>query len=408
MLHALLSMLGFWTRAPQPRRTLIFASVTHVWNDLFFALFYPLLPLIKDDLDLSFTEVALLKSVYAGALAAFQVPAGLLAEQVGEFWLLIGGNIWVALGLIGMAAVPSYLFLLAMTLIGGLGGGMQHPPATSMVSRAYDDRGRATAVGTVNFAGDLGKMAAPAIALLVAVNYGWRAAMRTVGVAGIVFMALLAFVRRSVETGAPPAAKTGVRGEDDDATQMGAFVALSGIGFLDSGLRGAALTFLPFIMEDKGMSAGQMLAMLIVVLAGGAIGKYVCGRLSDLYGSLRVIWGTKALTALLLLAILPTPPLALVPLMLVLGIGLNGTSSALYATVASFVPRRRRARMYGSFYTTNEVGTVLAPLFFGRLADLFNIRASMIAMGLATALILPASLPLRKHLTAPAARQSRP
>jgi len=45
-----------------------------------------------------------------------------------------------------------------------------------------------------------------------------------------------------------------------------------------------------------------------------------------------------------------------------LGLGLNGTSSVLSAPVAELIPSHRRARLYGYFYTTNETGTVLAPL----------------------------------------------
>ena len=145
--------LRFWTRAPQARRTLLFASATHVWSDLFFALYAPLLPLIKDDLDLSFTEVGVLRSLYAAASTVLQVPVGFLAERVGEFWLLVGGNVWVALGLIAMSLAPSFAALLGATLLGGLGGGTQHPLASGIVSRAYDTKSRATAVGTCQLRG---------------------------------------------------------------------------------------------------------------------------------------------------------------------------------------------------------------------------------------------------------------
>ena len=92
------------------------------------------------------------------------------------------------------------------------------------------------------------------------------------------------------------------------------------------------------------------------------------------------------------------PMWSMAPLMLVLGIGLNGTSSVLYATVAEFVPARRRARLYGFFYTTNEGGTVIAPLIYGVIADAFSLDTTMVVMGVATAVILPASLALRRHL----------
>ena len=389
------------------RNTLVFASATHVWSDLFFAITVPLLPLIQSDpqLLLTYTQTGLLRSVQNGASAVLQVPAGYLGERVGEFWLLIGGNVWVAAGLVGMAAATTFPLLLTATLIAGLGGGTQHPLATSMVSRSHDARGRSTAVGTVNFAGDLGKLAAPAVTLLLAARYGWRGTLYAVGFAGLAFMALSGLARRAIGSGGRPAATSGGQPvQRRESTDLRAFGTLSGVGFLDSGTRAAALTFLPFVMTDiKGMSDEQVSVMLLFLLAGGAAGKFVCGWLDDRYGSISLIWGTKGLTALLLVASLASPTYAIAPLMLVLGIGLNGTSSVLYATVASFIPSTRRATGYGYYYTATEVGGTLAPIVYGRVADVFSLRAAMIAMGVVTSLILPASLALRGPLRAYAA-----
>ena len=394
-------MFSFITKAPQARRALLFSSVMHVWSDLYFALLIPLLPMIKEDLGLSFKEIGLFRSLFNGATAVFQIPLGLMAETMGEFWLLIGGNIWVAGGLIAMALSPFFMLLLIVSFIGGLGGGAQHPLGSSMVSRAYDDKGRSTAVGTVNFAGDLGKMIAPFVALAVAITFGWRTALVVVGVSGIVFMTLALLTRRSVDIGKPTAVKTELDSATTDGqqTKMGGFVTLSGVGFLDSATRSSSLVFLPFVMEAKGMSSTEFSLMLALLFAGGAVGKFACGWLADRYGSVNVIWGTKGLTAVLLVLSIVTPPLALIPLMIVLGIGLNGTSSVLYAAVADFVPAHRRGRFYGIYYTTNEGGTVIAPLLYGAIADMAGLNVTMVAMGMATIAILPSSLALRKYLT---------
>ena len=77
---------------------------------------------------------------------------------------------------------------------------------------------------------------------------------------------------------------------------------------------------------------------------------------------------------------------------------IGGLPGFVPATVAEFVPPGRRGRFYGFFYTTNEIGTVIAPLAYGFVADLFSLRTTMLAMGAATAAILPASLTLRRHL----------
>ena len=272
-------------------------------------------------------------------------------------------------------------------------------------------------MGTVNFAGDLGKMIAPLVAGLFAVTLGlgWRATFWIVGIAGLAFMFASVFTRRAVDvtepasraaartakSNAPNPAGSAVQNGEERA-RVGAFATLSAVGALDAATRTSALVFLPFVMDANGMSAGQVSAMLFLLFGGGAAGKFVCGWLGDRMSAISLIWATKGLTALgLVVAImLPTPAFTLLiaPLAILIGIGLNGTSSVLYATVANFVPPTKRARYYGWFYTTNEIGTVVAPLAYGLLADALSLNFTMLAMGAATAAILPASLTMRRHL----------
>jgi MFS transporter, FSR family, fosmidomycin resistance protein len=87
----------------------------------------------------------------------------LLAERWGEYALLARGNAWVAAGMLGIAAAGGLPVLLLAVVFGGLGGSVQHPLASAMVARVYGPGRRATALGTLSFAGDLGKMAIPAL-----------------------------------------------------------------------------------------------------------------------------------------------------------------------------------------------------------------------------------------------------
>lgn len=391
-------MLDFVLRAPQSRRTLYFGSVMHIWSDLHFALMFPLLPLIESDMALSFTQVGILRATYSGASAVLQIPAGFLAENMGEFWLLLAGNVWVSIGLVGMALAPAFVLLVVLSFAGGLGGGFQHPLASSMVSRAYDDRGRSTAVGTVNFAGDLGKMLAPPIVTgAIAVNMGWRQLLWIIGLVSLVFMAMSALTRRAVDIGRPKPATVGSSSYGEARTRLSGFVTLSGIGALDSMARVGALTFLPFVLISKDVSQSQAISMLLFVFIGGAAGKFVVGWLGDRFGTVSLVWATKGMTAALIVLALYAPMELMIPLLIALGIGLNGTSSILYATVAEYVPAHRRGRFYGFFYTTNEIGTVAAPICYGIIADAYSLSATMLIMGGATALILPASLLLLTH-----------
>ena len=383
------------------RNTLIFASMTHIWSDLFFVIIVPLLPLIQSDPDLllSYTEAGLFKSVYAASSVVLQIPAGYLATKFGEFWLLIFGNVWVGIGLIGMALTSGYFLLLLLALVAGFGGGTQHPLATSLVSKVYDSNGRSTAVGFVNFAGDIGKLLAPLFSLLCVARFGWRGTLRIVGLFGLVNMVVLATIRPWIKIGGD------VRNEFQDVnidkrekTDLASFGTIGSIGFIDSGIRSAALAFLPFILKDKGLVDNQIFIMLTFLLAGGALGKFLCGWLDDRYGSMFLIWATKFITAVLLVYTLFVPSALLIPLMFVLGIGLNGTSSVLYSLVSLFIPSKNRSVGYGYYYTITESGGTLAPILFGIVADIFNIRKTIMLMGLSTLVILPASLILKTKI----------
>ena len=401
-MRRILSLVGLSTGESRAPRVLIFGSVTHVWSDLFFAILFPLLPLIRSEFGLSYTETFLLRSVYSGASATLQVPAGFLAGVFSEVWLLILGNVWVGAGLIVMGLSPGFVVLLIATLVAGLGGGAQHPIAANMVSRVYDRGARATAVGTVNFAGDVGKMIAPLVVAVAALAYfDWRTTLWVVGAAGIVFMAGATLFRRSVDPG-PPAGSAGPAPQERQGdTQVAAFVKLSVVGFLDSGTRTSVLVFLPFILDDKGMSTAGISAMLFLLFVGGAAGKFACGWLGDRYGLINVTIATKGLTAVLMALSLFTPVWAIVPLVLVLGFMLQGTSSVLYAAVAEFAPARRRGRLYGLYYTVIDGGSIVAPLAYGAAADLLSLRDAVLFVSLGAAAVLPSSLALRRHLQVP-------
>ena len=372
------------------RLTLWACSALHLVNDAFFAVLFPLLPLLAADLDLSYAEAGLIKTAFSGASSAFQVPVGLLAERWGEYALLVGGNAWVAAGLVGMGLATAFLPLVALTLAAGLGGNTQHPLAASLVSRGAPPDRRSTAVGTLNFAGDLGKMAGPPLVAMVAVPFGWRAALIGLGIFGLLFS--LAILRLPVEQSAdrrPDRRSSGpsAAGGGWGILQPGRFSLLSSLGVIDSGTRGGALVFLPFLLADRGLDPTQLSWLFTLVFVGGAAGKFGCGWLGDRFGATALIVSTELVTVATL-ALFPSVPLALTPLLaLTFGFVLNGTSSVLYAMVADLVAEERRARGYGLYYTLINGASALAPVAYGVVGDnlgLLAIFAALAGVNLAT------------------------
>jgi len=378
-------------------RVLLAAAALHTCNDAFFYVLYPLLPFIAAELGLSYTEVGLVNAAFAGSGGLLQLPAGMLGQYWGEYALLVWGNAWVAAGLGAMATAASFPLLLAMAVLAGLGGSVQHPLAASLVARAYAGRRRGLAIGTLNFAGDLGKLAAPGLVTVVAPGFGWRATLVGLGLFGVLFSAAIGRARKWV---GPPSgradATTNVTARGSGLTLS--YGLLNAVGMLDATTRTAALTFLPFVLAARGMGVGEIGLLFGVTFAGGALGKLLCGPLGDRFGGFAVVLATETTTALALCGLVWGPLGAALPMALVLGFGLNGTSSILYAAVATFVQDSKHGVGYGLYYTTTQCAAAVSALGYGVLADHLGLEWTFAAMAAFTFAVVPLAAPIRRQL----------
>ena len=382
------------------------ACGTHFVHDGFADILYVLFPVWARELGLSFAQVGLLRTVYSGAMAAFQIPAGLLAERWGEARLLAAGTAATALGFIAAGFTGDYVALLACLLVAGLGSGVQHPLSSTLVSNAYDGGGRRTALGTYNFSGDLGKVAVPAAVAFAVPWLGWRGAVggyAAIGLAAAVVV-LLALANLRIGHAPLPVGKTD-RGSGSDwgIRDLRGFRALSLIQVIDSSTRTGFLTFLPFLLIAKGSTVRAVGFALMLVFAGGAAGKFACGVLAERLGVIRTVIITEMATGagiLLLLALPLVPALALLP---VLGIALNGTSSVLYGTVADLVESDRRARSYAVFYTLGIGASALSPSIYGVVSDWGGVPLALTIVGTMVFVTVPLTLALRRPLATAAA-----
>src|SRR4029077_16103037 len=173
------------------RAILATACGAHFVHDGFSDILYILLPVWATEFGLSFAQVGLLKTLYTGGMASFQVPAGILAERRGEARLLAAGTAVTALGFLAAGLAGGFLALLVCLAVGGLGSGCQHPLSSSLVSRAYETGPRRTALVTSNFSGDLGKVAVPAAVARALPWLGWRRAVEVYAVIGLLAAAAI-------------------------------------------------------------------------------------------------------------------------------------------------------------------------------------------------------------------------
>ena len=384
----------------RPRAVLLLACWAHFVHDGFADILYVLLPVWAREFNLAFVQVGAIRTVYTGAMSLFQIPAGLLAERFGERRILALGTLVTGVGFVVAGRTGGFASLLAVLLVAGLGSGAQHPLSSTLVSAAYETGRRRAALGTYNFAGDLGKIAMPAAVGLAATVIGWRAASVGSGLLGIVAAAAILLVLLHLNTGARTHSAAHEEGGGWGIRDRRAFAALSAIGVIDSGTRTPFLTFLPFVLSGKGLTTAGVGLALALVFAGGAIGKFVCGLAAERIGVIRAVILTEVATALGIAAVLLAPlPIALAVLA-PLGIALNGTSSVLYGTVADLVAAHRRSRAYGLYYTITLGASALAPTVYGLLSDAAGVTVTLGVVASIVLLTVPLALSLRAALAA--------
>jgi MFS transporter, FSR family, fosmidomycin resistance protein len=376
-------------------RTLTLTGLNHALHDGYTDLIYVLLPIWQTEFALSYGLLALMRGLYAGAMAGLQIPVGRLAERIDGKTILVLGTALSALGYV-LAGLSGGVIGLGLALaLSGAGSSTQHPIASAAVSRAYGNAARGP-LGIYNFTGDLGKAAIPALLSVLLLIMSWRHALLVLASVGMLVAVCVAVLMPAIGKG--PASKAVTSSRPAHAGR-GGFHWLLGIGILDTAVRMGFLTFLPFLLRDKGASLPTNGFALAMVFIGGAAGKFTCGWLGARIGTVRTVLLTEGGTAAMILAVMALPLAPAMMLLPLLGVMLNGTSSALYGTVPELAPPHLTERAFALFYTGTIGSGAIAPVLYGLLGDALGATMATAATAATALAICPLALALAPYLS---------
>jgi MFS transporter, FSR family, fosmidomycin resistance protein len=376
-------------------RTLTLTGLNHALHDGYTDLIYVLLPIWQTEFALSYGLLALMRGLYAGAMAGLQIPVGRLAERIDGKTILVLGTALSALSYV-LAGLSGGVIGLGLALaLSGAGSSTQHPIASAAVSRAYGNAARGP-LGIYNFTGDLGKAAIPALLSVLLLIMSWRHALLVLASVGMLVAVCVAVLMPAIGKG--PASKAVTSSRPAHAGR-GGFHWLLGIGILDTAVRMGFLTFLPFLLRDKGASLPTNGFALAMVFIGGAAGKFTCGWLGARIGTTRTVLLTEGGTAAMILAVMALPLAPAMMLLPLLGVMLNGTSSALYGTVPELAPPHLTERAFALFYTGTIGSGAIAPVLYGLLGDALGATMATAATAATALAICPLALALAPYLS---------
>lgn len=375
------------------------ACGAHALHDGYTDLIYVMLPVWQKEFGLGYAELGLLRGLFAGTMASFQIPAGLIAERLGAAAVLACGTALAGAGYCLAGASAGFGLLVVSLFVSGLGASAQHPLASSLMARAFAGPRSMKALGTYNFAGDIGKMTVPAALSLLLVVMSWRPALALLGALGLIAAVAIFMVTPRYAAEAPAdLSKQSTTATVHRASRRFDFPVLLSIGTLDSATRMGFLLFLPFVLTAKGASLPTIGLALTLVFAGGAAGKLVFAFIGARIGAIATVWLTEGLTAVMIVALLPLPLEAVMVLLPIIGLALNGTSSVLYGSVPDLVAPERRARAFSVFYTGTIGAGAVAPVIYGVIGDALGVSAALMVVAGIVLLTLPLSLVLKPAL----------
>ncbi len=370
--------------------------VAHFFSHFYMLLLPPLLPVIADAMQTSYTQLGFGITMFSLMTGLAQAPMGILVDRLGAGWVLIAGLTLEGLAFSLLGVWPVYGAFVLFMAVAGLGNAVYHPADYAILNEvARPERmGRAFSYHTAS--GHLGEALAPLTVLLLASVFGWQQALFICGLLGVGVAAALYLRRDWLSSGnagvatmreSAPAERevtesaTGTPvANPADAVMTRRQLLLSrpilmsvaffiGLTLIGRGVTGFGVTALH---EQQGFSLTLAGTLISAWLFASPLGVLVGGRIADGQGDLQ-----KTIVACLLgigagIALLAwtTPGILLSGILFALcGFASGAIAPSRDMLIRSLTPAGQAGTVFGFVSTGFNLGGIIAPLLFGFLLD---------------------------------------
>lgn len=355
-----------------------------------FSVFFPA---ILDEFGRGRGAVAWIGSIAAAFMLGSSGLSGMLADRFGPPRVMSAGAVLLGIGLVSAAAAPTiWLIYLSYGLIVGLGASMTFIPAIGAVGQWFERR-RGLAIGITVAGSGIGTLIMAPLAEALIDGYGWRVAMRTIGLGGAALLLLAAALTRGRPT---QRVSRGVRDLVRGSRTFKLMFASSVIA--------AYGYWVPFVhivpyAEDHGITTTRAALLVAVMGIGNTVGRLVLGALADRVGRLRMM---QAATVAMTVAIFAWPAATTWSTLAAFGFGYGLFAGAfismLPALAADYFGMERLAGVTGLLFSAAALGTLLGAPMSGLMFDASGsyslaIVVGGVTMAVGAALIMPLPRP---------------
>lgn len=329
----------------------------------------PLMPFLRDELNLSYT----LGGLHLSAFAAGSVLTGLFGTQITRRWgragSVWGGGAAMALGMLALVLARHPLLTIACALLIGCGGAQLLVTIQAMLSDQHGAQ-RTIALTEANIASSIVAVSVPlCISWFQSTGWGWRGAM----VIPILCYALLVavFGRQPL----PRSSNDALPGNGRAARLPGLFWLYWVVIFLGVAIEWCiTLWGADFLINETGLSQiGAATTMSLFFLAA-VIGRVVSSRLARIWPGRLLLWLALAATTVgfPLFWLAASPVLSIIGLF-VAGLGVANFYPLTLALALSVAPAQSDAASARISLGTGSA-ILSMPLLLGWIADQVSIQ----------------------------------
>lgn len=359
-----------------------------------------LFPDIKAEFDLTDLQLGLLGGLsFALFYATLGLPIAKLSDQYSRKRIIIASivifSMMTALG--GTAA--GFISLLLFRIGVGIGEAGVGPASQSLMADYFPPNRRGFAMSVLMLGGSVGMMIGFVGGGFIAQAYGWRIALVSVGVPGLLLAVLMAKWikepgRGTFETQAPepppPIKTTAVMMWNNQAMRH---LVAAGIivGLISYGLTSWLPTF--FIRTHELSQSQTGLLMALVFGISGAIGALVAGKMFDRLAVRGFQYGMRVLAVVpfftipfFVMGLLAEDVTTAIAFFIVPGFAANYAMGPMLAMVQTLAPVNMRGVASAiKMLLINLVGMGLGPILVGLLSDLLEPHYGEGSLGVALA-----------------------
>jgi len=372
----------------------IVLSLSHMLHDTYSAFLAPVLPLIIENLGISYAMAGLL-SVIQRIPSLFNPFVGLAIDRLPVKYFIIFSPLVTAVCMSLMGLAPNYGILAILLFTSGFSSTLFHVPAPVMVRRVAGNR-NGMGMSFYMFGGEMARTLGPLTILGAVSLWGFAGSWRLIGFA-IVVTVLLWIELHPVDLHA----RNDFKNESmprirEDVKQIIPFLAMIGaMFFFRSSMKSALTIFLPIFLKSRGATLWFAGASLSLLQFSGAAGTFIAGTLSDKFGRRNTLIFITSINPVLMALFIIAKGMWVLPVLLLTGFFLFAFGPVTLAMVHD-IPHNRPAFINGLYMTMNFVLSALATFLVGWLGDLFGLETAYIIANVIALAAIPFAIRINR------------